>query len=81
MTRFVTYSAVCFLERKKHCIPVIKNAVLMGRIFRGRWSTQIDVIYTDFDKAFDKVPQNRLLQKLQSYQINSDVIELIHDLF
>jgi len=53
----------------------------MGRIFRGRWSTQIDVIYTDFDKAFDKVPQNRLLQKLQSYQINSDVIELIHDLF
>ena len=32
---------------------------------------QIDVIYTDFEKAFDKVPHNRLLYKLKSYKINS----------
>ena len=31
--------------------------------FRG----QIDVIYTDFAKAFDKVPHQRLLAKLKSY--------------
>jgi len=28
---------------------------------------QIDVIYTDFAKAFDKVPHQRLLAKLKSY--------------
>ena len=38
---------------------------------------QIDVIYADLEKAFDKVPRKRLLQKLQSYNINEDVIEWI----
>ena len=39
------------------------------------WTTQIDqgyqvdVIYTDFEKAFDKVPHKRLLNKLKSYGI------------
>ena len=28
---------------------------------------QIDIIYTDFEKAFDKVPHKRLLSKLSSY--------------
>ena len=30
---------------------------------------QIDVVYTDFEKAFDKVPHKRLLSKLNSYSI------------
>jgi len=39
---------------------------------------QIDVIYTDFEKASTiKVPHNRLLYKLKSYKINSDIIEWI----
>ena len=38
---------------------------------------QIDVIYTDLEKAFDKVPHNRLLLKLQSYKINIDLIDWI----
>ena len=38
---------------------------------------QIDVIYTDFEKAFDRVPHNRLISKLHSYNINVDIINWI----
>jgi len=37
---------------------------------------QIDVIYTDFEKAFDKVPHKRLL-KLKYYNVNPDIIDWI----
>jgi len=35
---------------------------------------RIDVIYTDLDKAFDKVPYRRLISKLYSYQVNKEII-------
>ena len=41
---------------------------------------QIDAVYTDFEKAFDKVPHNRLISKLSSYGINKKtVIKWIQD--
>ena len=36
---------------------------------------RIDVVYTDFEKAFDKVPHNRLLSKLKAYKLHNTVIE------
>ena len=36
---------------------------------------QIDVIYTDFAKAFDTVPHHRLLFQLKTYNINTNLIK------
>ena len=38
---------------------------------------QIDIVYTDFEKAFDKVPHIRLLSKLHSYGINTELVHWI----
>ena len=38
---------------------------------------QIDVIYTDFEKAFDKVPHRRLLSKLKSYGVDEQLVTWI----
>jgi hypothetical protein len=35
---------------------------------------RVDVIYTDFEKAFDKVPHSRLLSKLYSYGVDKELI-------
>jgi len=35
---------------------------------------QVDIIYTDFEKAFDKVPHLRLLSKLRSYGLNETIV-------
>jgi len=42
---------------------------------RLEYGGQIDVIYTDFEKAFDRVSQNRLISKLYSYSINEYIIK------
>ena len=38
---------------------------------------QIDAVYMDFMKAFDKVPHNRLMQKIHDYKFNDKVIRWI----
>ena len=43
------------------------------------WRTGIDTFYSDFEKAFDKVPHKRLISKLQSYGLNQFIINWITD--
>jgi len=40
---------------------------------------RIDVIYTDFEKAFDKVPHKRLISKLRSYKLHQSTVEWIEN--
>ena len=60
-----------------------RTSVLQLLTLTDQWSAcleqggQIDIIYTDFEKAFDKVPHRRLLSKLESYGINVVVIKWI----
>ena len=37
----------------------------------------VDVVYIDFQKAFDKVPHQRLLLQLKAHGIGNDVINCI----
>ena len=37
----------------------------------------VDVIYMDFQKAFDVVPHRRLLGKLEAYQISEEIVEWV----
>ena len=39
----------------------------------------VDVVYLDFQKAFDKVPHQRLLLKLKAHGIGNDVINWIEE--
>ena len=41
----------------------------------------VDVVYLDFQKAFDKVPHQRLLLKLKAHGIGNDVINWIEKWF
>jgi len=38
---------------------------------------RIDIVYTDFEKAFDKVPHKRLFSKLKAYKLHNTIIEWI----
>ena len=40
---------------------------------------EVDVIYLDFAKAFDKVPHKRLLSKLKGYGIKGKIYDWIKD--
>ena len=39
----------------------------------------MDVIYTDFEKAFDKVPHQALISKLKAYNLNNTLLLWIQD--
>jgi len=40
---------------------------------------QIDVIYTDFEKACDKVPHHALIGKLSAYRLDDTLIMWLQD--
>ena len=41
--------------------------------------TYVDVIYMDFQKAFDKVPHKRLIGKAKNYVLDNPLLEWIED--
>jgi len=64
-----------FLKGRSTVIQLIKMFDVWTELLEE--GGQIDVIYTDLEKAFDKVPHNRLLLKLRYYRVNSNIIDWI----
>ena len=58
----------CFTDLLES-IDLITNTLREGKT--------VDVIYTDFDKAFDKVCHAKLLQKLEAYGIKGKLLRWI----
>ena len=63
--------------RKKSCLKnqlsfleILTNAHEQGK--------SVDIVFLDFAKAFDKVPKQRLLEKIQAHGIQGNVINWIH---
>ena len=64
-----------FIKGRSAALQLIK--VIDDLTMNLEHGKQTDILYTDFEKAFDKVSHRRLLSKLRSYGINDQVIEWI----
>jgi len=66
-----------FIKGRSTVLPLLKNM--------DDWTAQldsggqVDVVYTDFAKAFDTVPHQRLLLKIKTYNIDTDLLFWITD--
>ena len=63
--------------RSQHSCVTQLIALVEDLLFAMNHQKQIDVILLDFSKAFDSVPHQRLLKKLQHYGINNNIYNWI----
>ena len=74
-------SDVCKLLKtiiRDHMVEFLVKLKLINT-FQHRFLKSVDVVYLDFQKAFDKVPHQRLLLKLKALGIGNDVINWIEE--
>ena len=64
-----------FVPRRNCSTQLLEAVESWSRIIENKGC--IDVIYTDFSKAFDSVPHKRLLKKIESYGIKGNVLNWI----
>ena len=71
------------LSHKQYGFVKGSSAMLQLLHMMDKWTDrlddggQMDVIYSDFEKAFDKVPHKRLISKLQAYGIDKSIVKWI----
>src|SRR5437867_5092514 len=64
-----------FIKGRSVVLQLLK--IIDGWLVNLENGNQIDVIYTDIEKTFDKVPHKRLLMKLTSYRVHEKLIAWI----
>jgi hypothetical protein len=73
------------LSNKQYGFVKGRSTMLQLLHMLDRWTQyleeggQVDAIYTDFEKAFDKVPHRRLISKLKAFGINSNIVNWVQD--
>ena len=70
-------------SRRQHGFVPLRNCMSNLLICMKKWTVmlekryQIDIIYTDFEKVFDRVPHQRLLQKMKNLGIIGSTLRWI----
>ena len=53
-----------------------QSARISGEVHKDIWQQDpLDIIYLDFAKVFDKVPQKRLLNKMRATWIEDNILQ------
>ena len=65
-----------FVRKKSISTNLLEFTCLINQILDQRAEVQVDAIYTDFTKAFDKVDHNRLLEKLDGMGFSLSLLHL-----
>jgi hypothetical protein len=62
--------------KNKACVTNLLESTdfLTNSLARKNW---VDLLFLDFEKAFDKVPHRRLLQKLEAYGVSGSILKWI----
>ena len=63
--------------RNEHSCEIQLITIIEDMAFNLSSSTQIDSVFQDYAKAFDKVPHQRLFLKLEYYGIRSNTLQWI----
>ena len=73
--RMAISSQKSFLSFLQIGVHIVVNPIIYVGVISAE--KPVDIVYLDFQKAFDKVPHQRLLLKLKARGIGSDVINWI----
>ena len=68
-----------FRKKRSTVLQMIVFLKEVYELYDSQSIKNLSILYLDFSKAFDKVPHNRLLQKLYDIGIQGKILDLIKD--